>query len=62
MLTRPSHILVPPNADDPDFAARSAAWTSQMRSEMQETIALTKQTLTNSRALMNQIDRVLSRK
>ena len=63
MLTRPSYIL-PSQLDicDPDFPAQCQRWTAQMRSEMQETITVTKQTLAESRTLMAEIDRVLARK
>ena len=61
MLTRPTRIP-PPDIDDPDFGALCRMWTRQMRSEMQETIAVTMHTLAQSRALMAEVDRVLARK
>ena len=63
MLTRPSYIL-PSQLDicDPDFPAQCQRWTAQMRSEMQETIALTRQMITETRALLKEADRVLAGK
>jgi len=60
MLTRPTRILSPPDISDPDFPALCAAWATQMRSEMQETIALTRRTVAESRALMEEVDRVVA--
>jgi hypothetical protein len=60
MLARPARILSPPDIDDPDFQALCAAWTGQMRHEMQETIATTWDTIAKSRALMAEIDRMLA--
>ena len=60
MLTRPSHILVPPDIWDPKFPDQCAVWTAQMISEMRTTIALTRQTVAESRALLEAVDRVLA--
>ena len=62
MLTRPAYILSPPDTTDPNFPALCAVWTGQMRSEMQETIGLTRKTLAESRALMAEVDRIIARK
>lgn len=59
MLTRPSHILSPPDIGDPDFRAKFGAWTDQIQFEMDETIALTRKMLDESRTLMAEIDRRL---
>jgi hypothetical protein len=60
MLRRPSHILCPPDLGDPDFRAKCVAWTDQIQFEMDEAVALTKKTLTESKALMKQVDRLLA--
>jgi hypothetical protein len=62
MLARHQYILSPPDITDPSFPALCAIWTRQMRSEMQETIALTRKTLAESRALMAEVDRIIARK
>jgi|SwirhirootsSR3_FD_contig_31_851380_length_360_multi_1_in_0_out_0_1 hypothetical protein len=63
MLTRPSHIQ-PTQLDisHPNFPAQSLEWTGRMQREMQETIALTRKTLAESRTAMAEIDRLLARK
>jgi hypothetical protein len=60
MLSRPSHILSPSDLSDPDFHAKCVAWTDQIKFEMDEAIALTRKTLTDSRYLMRQVDRQLA--
>jgi hypothetical protein len=61
MLTSPSHILCPPNIGDPDFPAKYMAWTAQIRSEINETVALTRKILAECRGLLKEADRVLAR-
>ena len=62
VITRPSHI-VPSQLDirDHSFPAQCLAWTDQMRLEMKQTIALTKEAIAESRACMVETDRMLAR-
>jgi hypothetical protein len=47
---------------DHSFPSRCMAMTDQMRSEMNELVALTKATLAESRTLMTEIDCMLARR
>jgi len=47
---------------DPNFPAKSTEWASQMRSEMKETVALTRATITETKALMAEVDRIAARR
>jgi hypothetical protein len=58
-MTYPAHILAL-DIRDPTFPAQCIAWTTQMRSEITETIALTRKTLANSRSLLKEADRALA--
>ena len=62
MVSRPSHIL-PADLDarDADFAARCMAWRREIRGEMDDLVAHTKQTITESRDLLDNTDRLLAR-
>ena len=62
MLSRPTHILSPSDISDPDFPAQCIAWTAQIRSEMQETIAATRRTIDESKLLIQEADRVLGQR
>ena len=61
MIAHPAHIL-PSLLDtsDPNFPAQCAAWTDQMRSEIKEAVALTRKTITSSKLLMDEADRLLA--
>lgn len=61
MATRPAYILAcEVDVRDPRFPAQCMAWTNQMRSEIQEIIALTNGTIATSKALIKQADRLLA--
>jgi hypothetical protein len=62
MLTRPAHLLSPPEITDPDFPAKCAAWTAQLRAEMDETVVATRRTINESLALIKEANRVLGPK
>jgi hypothetical protein len=64
MVARPIHICSPSELDiaDHDFSAKSVMWTGQMQSEMDQLVALTKQTIAESRRLVTEIDRLLARR
>jgi hypothetical protein len=64
MVARPIHIHSPSQIDflDPNFPTHSMAWTHQIRSEMEETVALTKVTIAETRVLIKKADRLLARK
>ena len=57
----PTHILAL-KVSDPDFAAHCLAWTHQMRSDMDATVGLTKDTLATSKVLMKEADILLARR
>ena len=57
MVTRPLPHL---DVWDPGFAAGCRAWTNQIRSEILETVALTRRTIAESKALIEEADRVLA--
>jgi hypothetical protein len=64
MVARPIHISSPSEFDitDRNFPAKCIAWTDQIRYELDDLLALTKQTIAESRTLMAQIDRMLARR
>jgi hypothetical protein len=63
MKNRPSHILpLLLDVRDPDFPTQCMGMTDQMRSEMTELIAGTKNEIATSRTLMAEIDRLLARR
>jgi hypothetical protein len=63
MATRPSYILPSElDARGPDFHAKYVVWRAQMRSEIKETVALTKVTIAGTRVLMAEADRLLGRR
>jgi hypothetical protein len=45
---------------DPDFAGKYLSWTHQLRCDMDELIAGTRATLAESRALLQEADRLLA--
>jgi hypothetical protein len=63
MVTRPSHVL-PTELDvrDPNFPRDSMEWTTHMRWEMNELVALAKKSITESRTLIAEADRVLGQR
>ena len=61
MLHHPAYIL-PSDLDvrDPNFRARCAAWAVQTRSEIKQMSLLTNETITTSKTLIHEADRLLA--
>jgi len=61
MLHHPAHIS-PSELDvcDPNFRGQLAAWTIQIRSEIEEMFVLTNETIATSKALIEETDRLLA--
>jgi len=59
VVTRPPTITSELDIRD---SAQRAAWEDQIRSEIKETVDLTRVTITQSRTLLAEIDRVLARR
>ena len=60
MLVRPPHHLHLPHIRHPDFHAQYFTWAVQMLSETRETVAATRQSIAESRALLKHADRLLA--
>jgi hypothetical protein len=60
MLRRPTHTRAPSDVYGPEFLSRYGDWKAHISSEMQETVAATRRTIEQSKALIAEIDRVLA--
>ena len=60
MATHPSYFPSELDARGPNFHAKCVLWRAQMRTETVELIALTKRTISETRELLTEVDRLLA--
>jgi hypothetical protein len=60
MVRARARSLLPDDIDDPDFDRKVLAWAHGVRCEMQELISMTQETITATKALIDEADRMLA--
>lgn len=58
----PYSLLSELDPDDPEFPEKAALLSRQMRCELMETIAASKETIARSNAVLDEVDRVLGKR